>query len=683
MSTSTHLSAEDLDTMSEAALSCFCKISTLPRIETDDPDNDCETLSLMHGGWCGPVRDGGVSTSCARSVKTVLEMRPAVLHADEIINKKDQTQVRYLLTELLRQKVPVQVAFLQGAVPLQNEALFPRLLQLLTTCPVWSINLGEIRFSEEQCAKLAEALRQSGVTHMFYECTVAGQWKEEFRAIIRANRAKHGLWRLGPDAEQNRVILSAVKSWYVPMSHSTNKRWIHRFHNGWSDVQRVQCEACGKWRRLPASLDGWPQLFYCALNTWEPRLASCEAMEEEWASGLPMNGDIVVCLLHAGVWLEGTVQSMPRGGGWLSLPRVGLPPPASRDDVDAPPRERVDLAVAPILFGGRQRKRPELYDASTSSTEYTKQLRKREEEEEAQRRSSLIIDFADGVTRCVKIVLGNRGSEWVFDREWPAKCAELRQSIPPPPQLSAGDTILYRVDGKAWRRISLVRQGVTDRQWAHIYKYGLGPAAEMRSAHANGSAPYAPAGRPSGPGGDGQCRPGARGGGGGGGGGGGDQCEGDDFRRQHALPATAAVPATTPAVPSDPAARALWWHARYKRVQLLVCLCESTRLQLWHAPEHAMAVGGLLAASLPDDDEEEADEGGSNGSHAPSGSNGSHAPSALVHVASEEPAASEGGDASPSLGRKRGRSSAGAAGGDEQVGQVGRVVMRVSGPRER
>jgi len=94
-------------------------------------------------------------------------------------------------------------------------------------------------------------------------------------------------------------------------------------------------------------------------------------------------------------------------------------------------------------------------------------------------------------------------------------------------------------------------------------------------------------------------------------------------------------------------------------------------------------VGGLLAASLPDDDEEEADEGGSNGSHAPSGSNGSHAPSALVHVASEEPAASEGGDASPSLGRKRGRSSTGAAGSDEQVGQVGRVVMRVSGPRER
>ena len=78
---------------------------------------------------------------------------------------------------------------------------------------VWSINLGEIRFSEEQCSRLADALRLSGVTHMFYECTVAGDWKETFRAIIRNNRAKHGFWRLGPDAEQNRVVLAAVKSW--------------------------------------------------------------------------------------------------------------------------------------------------------------------------------------------------------------------------------------------------------------------------------------------------------------------------------------------------------------------------------------------------------------------------------------------------------------------------------------
>ena len=34
-----------------------------------------------------------------------------------------------------------------------------------------------------------------------------------YRTLIRQNRAKHGLWRLGPDAEQNRVVLAAVKSW--------------------------------------------------------------------------------------------------------------------------------------------------------------------------------------------------------------------------------------------------------------------------------------------------------------------------------------------------------------------------------------------------------------------------------------------------------------------------------------
>jgi hypothetical protein len=36
---------------------------------------------------------------------------------------------------------------------------------------------GELRFSEAQCKRLGEALKASGVTHMFYECTVAGHWK--------------------------------------------------------------------------------------------------------------------------------------------------------------------------------------------------------------------------------------------------------------------------------------------------------------------------------------------------------------------------------------------------------------------------------------------------------------------------------------------------------------------------
>ena len=88
------------------------------------------------------------------------------------------------------------------------------------------------------------------------------------------------------------------------MSHACNKQWISRFNSGWSNVERVQCDACHKWRRLPASLDGWPRNFYCALGVWEPRLASCEAPEEEWVNELPMNGDSVVCQLHPGLWLE-------------------------------------------------------------------------------------------------------------------------------------------------------------------------------------------------------------------------------------------------------------------------------------------------------------------------------------------------------------------------------------------
>ena len=92
--------------------------------------------------------------------------------------------------------------------------------------------MAELRFSEAQCKELADTLRKSGVTHMFYECTVAGEWKECYRNLIRQNRAKHGMWRLGPDAEQNRVVLAAVKNWFVPTSHGCNKQWLQRHRSG-------------------------------------------------------------------------------------------------------------------------------------------------------------------------------------------------------------------------------------------------------------------------------------------------------------------------------------------------------------------------------------------------------------------------------------------------------------------
>jgi hypothetical protein len=238
-----------------------------------------EMLSLSHGGWCGPLRDQNVPVSCARKVQVFLSARPAVLHIDEILNnKKDPMQVRFLLTRLIKHRVPVQVAFLQGSLPLQQGDQFPRLLQFLTVCPVWSVNLGELRFSEQQCQQLAETLRKSGVTHMFYECTVAGQWKETFRNLIRTNRQKHGMWRLGPDPEQNKVVLSAVKNWYVPERHDVNKHWLSRQRSSGAGeggsvmADRVQCEACGKWRRVPSHvLAECARMFYCPMNEWDKR----------------------------------------------------------------------------------------------------------------------------------------------------------------------------------------------------------------------------------------------------------------------------------------------------------------------------------------------------------------------------------------------------------------------------
>ena len=142
------------------------------------------------------------------------------------------------------------------------------------------------------CTYARSAARIAG---RFYECTVAGGWKEKFRGIIRDNRAKHARWRLGPSCSQNRLVLAAVKNWFAPTSHEINKQWAGRNRAGWTSADRVQCEACRKWRRLPEGVDGWPRDFYCQHGAlWDPRRARCDAPEEEWQRDLPTTGDIVV-----------------------------------------------------------------------------------------------------------------------------------------------------------------------------------------------------------------------------------------------------------------------------------------------------------------------------------------------------------------------------------------------------
>eukprot|EP00984_Skeletonema_dohrnii_P003198 scaffold1065_cov114-Skeletonema_dohrnii-CCMP3373.AAC.7 len=45
----------------------------------------------------------------------------------------------------------------------------------------------------------------------------------------------------------------------------------------------VQCDSCDKWRKLPANIspDELPHEWHCTMNTWDTRIATCDASEEE------------------------------------------------------------------------------------------------------------------------------------------------------------------------------------------------------------------------------------------------------------------------------------------------------------------------------------------------------------------------------------------------------------------
>lgn len=174
-----------------------------------------------------------------------LDSRSPVLRLGELIRKEDPGEVRQLLERVLAQcRGTLQVAFLQGATPLASAELFPLLERLLRETDVFSVNLGEIRLSDEQCGALAAALRDSHVTHMFYECAFAGEWKGTFKEVIAANRSKHARWQLSDDDAQNAVIYACTKNWFNPTRHTCNKRWVesHRERIEPAAFARVQAE---------------------------------------------------------------------------------------------------------------------------------------------------------------------------------------------------------------------------------------------------------------------------------------------------------------------------------------------------------------------------------------------------------------------------------------------------------
>jgi hypothetical protein len=139
-----------------------------------------------------------------------------------VINKEDTAQVEIFLECILENRV-VEIIYLYGPTPLQAGGMFEKLLLVLQKLTVWSINLGEIKFSASRLKEVQTALAQSNVTHMFYECMKGSQLKKELIGAIRENR-KHTKWKYSDDDDaHNNVVRNVVKNWFNPKSHTCNK----------------------------------------------------------------------------------------------------------------------------------------------------------------------------------------------------------------------------------------------------------------------------------------------------------------------------------------------------------------------------------------------------------------------------------------------------------------------------
>ena len=54
------------------------------------------------------------------------------------------------------------------------------------------------------------------------------------------------------------------------------------------DHEWVQCERCEKWRRLPLHISAkdLPENWFCSMNHWDPRSASCAFKEDDYFTGM-------------------------------------------------------------------------------------------------------------------------------------------------------------------------------------------------------------------------------------------------------------------------------------------------------------------------------------------------------------------------------------------------------------
>lgn len=84
------------------------------------------------------------------------------------------------------------------------------------------------------------------------------------------------------------------------------------------------------------------------------------------------------------------------------------------------------------------------------------------------KQASTVVQFCDGVSRCVQLQETGQGKRWVFERAWPGKRAEIREAPTPSlPALAPGRTILFRLDGQGWKKLLLIRPLSRD-EWASV-----------------------------------------------------------------------------------------------------------------------------------------------------------------------------------------------------------------------
>ena len=152
---------------------------------------------------------------------------------------------------------------------------------------------------KESASSSKEILTASVDTNMNSPTTSVARKITKNKPPILSDRSNTGLWKSPrsptpsakkkalDEASRNKLKLSLMKISTTSESpeHSMNPivRNKEEISSDSSDAEWVQCDGCGKWRKLPPdiSADKLPDIWYCSMNTWQPAFSSCNADEED------------------------------------------------------------------------------------------------------------------------------------------------------------------------------------------------------------------------------------------------------------------------------------------------------------------------------------------------------------------------------------------------------------------